>query len=936
MKFISGGDFVFPFSFKTYFNEQIYLWSYNAGVPNLDEIIRFFIRLPNVLIYGLTGSNVAVSYFYICGIALVCFLSFRYFCKHFIDIKDKKTLFALSLLYTLNPIFLGNYAKIGLILAATMLPLLITFVRKYFDTEKLRYLLLIVLALNVSFIHPFTLAVNIGLTAAYFLALSLKDRGTFVRSLPKLAIAGITGLLINAYIILSVLSLGSVEKRLLSQNLSDTSLSSANLTNIANTGDILTAFSMSKNVFLDFQFYNGAYKYLYFVGVYVLLALLIWLFMSGYYKMVKKYKKFLLISMLGFLGLMLLTTGTFMGVDTFLGLLAKLPGGWAFRSPLKWQLYMPLFFCAIIALLLEVQRIDYRKYSYMALGVIIILINGYIGYDMTKKLLLPDTSHVVLQTQNIPASSSRALLIKDAQCYLYFTHDFSMLNNIREVYAAHAVQLKEIDAPDVEGVNLNNYAQVISCSKPKELDLYSFKEVGNISTSANQLFAFDNQNTKPKVYLTELVGIPHASLNLGTKQSLLDPSEKARSDFVDQEDKIASSKSIAELFETVSSKDIEEGALQSVLNLEYFKNNPEIVTKENTHYKIEDQKISLFAGNPKGTQNLDGTLDIPQELTQNESIKISYSNENYRLNNLVKNPSLEEGLWQSKIGDCFNYDSSPKISMQLNADDKTDGKQSLELRAERHVACTGPNEFPAIGNESYLVYFDYKTSKGMPAKYNLAMNGYKNYDFEERLPDTKGQWKSYSQILDAPFGTGSMKLTFYSIPSVEKGETTTLYDNIRIIKVPKIAGKFFVATKGSGSQTASSTVRYQSLNPSKITVTLTEVKGTVNLVLNDTYNNGWHVIASNNSYLPFGIRSLPAQHIKINRQENAWLLDVDAYCSKGNACTANSDGTYTLQANIEFLPQRWLWLGLSLSSTALVAALAYIVGSRIHDQRRGI
>jgi hypothetical protein len=934
MKFISGGDFVFPFSFKTYFHEQIYLWSYNGGVPNLDEIIRFFLRIPNVLVYGLTGSNVAVSYFYIATIAVACFLSFRYFCLNFIDIKDPKTIAILSLLYTFNPIFLGNYAKIGLILAATMLPLLLTFIKKFYATEKIRYLLLVILALNISFLHPFTLAVNFAAAATYFVILGMRERDTLLRSIPRLVVVVGVALLINAYIILSVVSLGSVQKGLLSQNLSDTSLSSANLTTIANTGDILTAFSMSKNVFLDFQFYHGAYKYLYFLGIYMLLALVIGLFMSGYYHMVKRYKKFLLVAMLCFLLLMLCTTGTFMGVGAFMALLAKLPGGWAFRSPLKWQLYMPLFFCAITALLLEVQQKEYKRYAFMAIGVIFVLINGYLGYDVGRKLIKPDSSRVALQTQHLAPTASRALLVKDAQCYEYFNTDFTLLNNIREAYAADAVQLKEIDAPDVKGINLNNYAQIVSCSKPKELDMYAFKASGNMSTDGKSLLVFNNEHAKPKVYISNLFAIPKDSLNLATKQGILKDEEKLHADFVDQEDNIASSKSMTELFETIGSENIEEHALTAVLNLQNFKNNPTIVSKEKAYYTIDGDTLSLSAQPEKGSQETAEQQPLPASLLSQDVLKIRYTDKNYRLNNLVKNGSLDDGLWQDKVGDCFNYDSSPSIGMSLNTQDKTDGKQSLELRAERHVACTGPDEFPIIGDESYLVYFDYKTSKDMPAKYNIFMNGYTQSAVEERLPNTKGEWKHFSAIVQAPFGMNAMKITLYGIPSVEKGETTTLYDNVRVIKVPKVGGGFFVGTGIDQTPNTTATVTSTTLNPTKVAIRMEKAQGQITLALNDTYSKGWKLHAPDHSLLPFGIRYAPAQHIKINRQENAWILDVDKYCSQSSRCISNEDGTHTVDMVIEFMPQRWLWVGLAISSITLISLLTYIGFSYKRDRKQ--
>lgn len=929
MRFITGGDFVFPFNFKTFFNEQIYLWSFNSGVPNLDEILRFFVRLPNLLIYAITGSNVAVSYFYIFSVALVCFLSFLYFAKQFIGIKDKTVLILLSLFYTFNPVFLGNYAKIGLILAATMLPLLLTYEKQYFRSGKFRYLIFIILAINVSLIHPFNLVLNFSVASAYFIALAVKERSSFLKEIPKILSGILLALMINAYAMLAVFSIGSIDKSQLSQNLSDTSLSSTNLLTIANTGDIFTAFSLSKNIFLDFHFYNDMYKYLYFVGVYILIGLMLALFLLAYEKLTKKFKKYLLVFVAALLVLILFSTGTFMGVDNFLSLLERVPGGWAFRSPLKWQLYIPLCISAVIVLLLETYKGQYKKFLIVTLCSAAILINGFVGYEVFKNLILPNSSEVAVQT-NQSVYEARALLIKDSSCNKYFNEDFSLLNNIREAHAAESIQLKEIDVDDLELVNLSNFTYLIACSRNDQINDYNFKEIGNLSTSNKELIVFENERPKPKAYITKLIAIADDSYNFTTKQEMFSE-DVSFTDFVNRSDKISSAIFYEELFETIKSQDVHNEKIVTQLDV----GNTDKLTlhsKQTAYYKITDNKIELYSKPLVDTTEFRGQLPLPKTLIANEQLSISYEDKDYNLQNLVKNGSLEDGLWQQKVSDCFNYDTSSQISMALNKGSSTEGQASLLLKARRHVACTSPDEFEAVGDESYLVYFDYKTTKNTAARYNVMTSGFDKQYFTERLSDTKGEWKSYSKIITAPHDTGKMKLTLYGIPSLERGETTTYYDNIQVIKVPKVSGQFYITESTTDTEQSAAELSYEKLSPIKTKVTIKNATGLINVAHNDSFASGWELQENETSPWSLKAKTLPARHFKINRQENAWQINVDEYCKENYRCIKQEDSSYTFTAVIVFAPQRWFVMGLLISVMSLVIASTYIYLSYRRDK----
>jgi hypothetical protein len=67
-------------------------------------------------------------------------------------------------------------------------------------------------------------------------------------------------------------------------------------------------------------------------------------------------------------------------------------------------------------------------------------------------------------------------------------------------------------------------------------------------------------------------------------------------------------------------------------------------------------------------------------------------------------------------------------------------------------------------------------------------------------------------------------------------------------------------------------------------------------------------------------------HYKLNDFLNGWYVDPQALCQSDTAaCTRNADGSVDLEMTLEFFPQRWFYLGLIISSTTLLACLAYLL-----------
>jgi hypothetical protein len=379
LRFLSNGDYIFPFDFYHFWIEHFYMWSIQSGAPNPDGLIRLPARLPEILVFGLFG-NIGLDYFFVLSTVAICFVSFFLFCRHFLRIKQLSIQIICALFFALNPIFLGYISKVGLILAVAMLPLCLLAIQATFKRKQMRYLLLLVLFLNVSLVHPFTFTVNLFVSGILFVAYA-RTHFYFLRDKwPRLAVVAILALLLNAYFILPLASLGTIDKGAISDSAAAAPVDYTRLVEIANTGNIFTAFSLSKDVLKDYEFYNAVYQGFYFLGAFILYGILFGLYIRHEKKFEQLDRRRFLIGLAIFLLLLVLSTATFLGAGTLIKTLITLPGGWMFRSPLKWQLYIPIALFAMLAITLKYSASGKRKkYIIGGLACSFLLLNSYVA-----------------------------------------------------------------------------------------------------------------------------------------------------------------------------------------------------------------------------------------------------------------------------------------------------------------------------------------------------------------------------------------------------------------------------------------------------------------------------------------------------------------------------------------------------------------------------
>lgn len=949
MRYLSNGDFIFPFNASFYWIKQIYIWSYQTGAANPDGIIRMPARLLDALVFALFG-NIAIGYFYLFSSLAIVFASFYYFAHKFLGIKNARIKLLGALFFTLNPIFLGNLAKIGLILAVAMLPLCLTVIQEGFTRHRFRFFLLWIVFLNISLIHPFTFTVNLFASGCYFLYMAWQNRKFTLRAIPNFIVVGIAALLLNSYVILPIASIGSVSKDVLSSDVTSSPTNYTSLVAIANTGNIFTGLSLSKNVLKDFEFYNPTYANFYFLGVFMLYALLLYVYLRIEPRLNTTERRRIVVFMAAFLMLVLLATVTFLHMAALIKLLIGLPGGWMFRSPLKWQLYIPFALFTILTLLLgHVRSSTRRKFIYIGLACMFLLMNSFLIADIYKKLLRPRSVSYFSTLQNIDLDHKNLLVVNSDNCFSYAEDNPTVMTELNQVLISQNVQVKQIGIGDADTVNLSSYDYIIGCQDTMQSMLskdYDFKLQKTFASNAFQLYA--NNASHPYVFTTpDLFALSHTS-KLGDKNTFATQVLNKSFDFVDAtKSDNQSTTSLQDVFDALSFKNLQGSTATTNVQLIHPGDHTLYIQNDNQtlYYTEQSNQILVSAVPQKGyatARSVAGTNEVSVNTEGNKQISFSYTDPAYHFQNIIPDASLERGLWQKKVGDCYAYDDQPEVYMSTSHD-ASDGKSSLELSAKNHIACSGPSDISVKPRQHYLLSFDYKSIGGRFAGYYVGYNDANGTSIGAHLQDTEGKWQTFSEDLVVPEGATKLHLSLYAYPDgsgIDAG--TARYDNFHLTAVPNIQGRFYFVSNPKTPLAAPKKTEYKVLNPTKASLHVHGATTPFYLTSKETYAPQWQLELEGkdaDAWSPLSHAPLISNknHLKINSSMNGWYINPMQICAQtSSACTKNADGSFDINLVMEFLPQRWFYLGSLISGGSLVVAGLYFIYDARHDriQRR--
>ena len=333
-----------------------------------------------------------------------------------------------------------------------------------------------------------------------------------------------------------------------------------------------------------------------------------------------------------------------------------------------------------------------------------------------------------------------------------------------------------------------------------------------------------------------------------------------------------------------------------------------------------------------------GQLSIPEpEVTYTQhDLDVSrktptfrYVDESFDYKNVVRNGSFEDGTWQNKPIDCNNYDKDPKIGMDISKSSKTDGTQSLQLEATKHVACTYTSVDVMPGTD-YVLSFDYQ---GDPASQAGYFADFSEVDggAQDQIAITDRKWHTYSTKVHIPAMVTNVRLYLHAYESNGSSKNIVRFDNVKMTAVPSAEGQFYVVTQSNKALTRPEKVAFQTDSQTHRTVRVSGAEGPFVLSLSETYHPGWRLELDNakvsgiNALLPGAQADFAADHFQLSGYGNGWYVDPATLCAHNAAgCTKRDDGRYDINLVAEFVPQRWFNVSRALSVSTLVLSGGYL------------
>lgn len=918
MKFLSNGDYIFPFESAQYWAEHVYTWSFQSGAPNPDGIIRLPGRLIHILIFIASG-NLAFGYFYVASCLVVAFLTFLWFSKNFLGVHARGVQILGSAFFALNPIFLGNLSKIGLVLAVAMLPLALTALKRGFEDKRFSYFLIAVAALNISLVHPFTFSVNL-LVCGVYLIYTIRKHHIFIRdNLHKFGLLIATALLLNAYLILPLMALGTVDKGAISDTVSHTPVNYTSLVDIANTGDIFTALSLSKGVLKDYEFYGALTWPFYFLGVFGFYVLLL----VAYLRIEKHAKPFdrrrFVVCLSVFLLLLVLSTASYLQADAIIKWLIGLPGGWMFRSPLKWQLYMPLvLFTALVVAMKYMQDRRVRRMLYTGFAAAFVLMNGYLFTQIYERLLTPRTVTYFGVLEQTDLAGKKLLFVNSSPCMTLARENPALATELNQVLISKDVQVKRVGSGSLNTINLAQYDFVVGCNGTMDDNLltgqYHFSLKGYLAGDAYQMY----QNTQPRPYATAVSDVFALSTaeNLGGKFTFSQNALNRPFNFIDGNQNRPTT-GLQTVFGRLTPASIKDGRLQALLKpLRDQKQQLFVNSDQPLYVSAQRTQVTASATPQENAKTPVESGVLPLKIPPGDDLTLTYQDPAFTYQNILPNPSMEDGLWQEEVGDCNNHDDNASLAMGLSKQHKTDGEKSLLLQADRHIACTGPEPIRVQPGEHYLLSFDYQAF-GRGAGYFAGFDGPQQASTSERLSGQGWKWQQFSKIIEVPPDATNLQLFVYGYPPSEPTEPGEVhYDNFGLTRMPDVQNRFFLVSGSAQDHAAEAPgINSTKVNPAKHLLHVKNARSPFYISTKESYHRLWRL---------FGVSS--QDHVRMNGNMNGWYIDPQKLCEDGNVpCAANADGTYDIELAMEFTPQRWFYIGCLITLVAGVGAAVFVV-----------
>lgn len=969
--YIQHADYSFPLEPSRFIDRHIYLWSYNSGSMSIDSTIRVFSRFIYVVAFKLYGDNLGFSYFFGLINTLIIYLSGYVFTRYFLELKDKYWSHLLSLFLVLNPVFLGNFSKLGLLFAVGLLLLLVTATKKLFQTSGSSaywfYACAIILLINFSFVHPFNFLLNVGVFFGYFLYYGFTHKDWINNNKKNIALSVLLGIGTHLYILVSVLVTGSLDKSVISNSIGQSSQEQF-LLDIANNKSIFESFTLAKSVFIEYDFYPENGRYLYLFGIALLYLGLGILFFKRSQSRYNRNKLQLIAALVIFLLLLLITTGAVYDFVErgYTYLYTNIPGGWAFRSPLKFQLFVPVMLIALYALLVKSLPDNARRVKIVSAVIMstgILFSSTYLVVQVYQNLLTPKefTTSPLDRLDYEEIRNKRILYVSSEGCRenkILYPEEYRKLIYYFNSRENTFTVLNDLTYENQRGL-YDNFDYVIRCdTEPLPLETFAeyyldtehnysiwrntlaqpvtltseIIQTKNRFISSSEVGVLAEYGLREYAYAADISDLDSLSSNVFFDIYNNQGEQIASEELTNKKDGYYIGRNYPDLRYTLGEGELRIFTEASVkVYAEEFESNevyadsPEVadIIVNGVTIPLREGEHKLASLNKDIVVKIGETeFQVPSQLQKTNSPLTPENNpfelqisDYYTLQ--VSDPRLgfENGLWTEEVGNCFNYDDNPQIGMSLNSEVVLEGENSLFLSATRHNACTNLT-FSVEPEDEIQLVIPYYTTNPERFVYQLTFNDTdKTVVSETHFTEETDSWSQVEAFVDTPPGATEATLRL-EVPQGQDSATNTFYfDDIRVSQNPQLSERFFYTRESlTPRNVLEGGAEINKINPVEYDLTLRDLAaGRYYLLWQENFHPGWQI----DEYLE-------QVHFRARGLRNGWVLDVEEYCKQTQECVSHGDNTYTVNLKISFAPQKSYFVSLFVSGLAIVSALAYI------------
>jgi hypothetical protein len=382
--------------------------------------------------------------------------------------------------------------------------------------------------------------------------------------------------------------------------------------------------------------------------------------------------------------------------------------------------------------------------------------------------------------------------------------------------------------------------------------------------------------------------------------------------------------------------------------------------------KVELRLLEKLTEIPLSSMN-SGYEKLPF-VAQEGTSTFRYVDAYYSGKNIIPNPAFESGLWQDKVGDCYNYDNDPELRMSIYNGLSRQHSNSLQLEAQRHVACT--SQSIPISEGTYQFSFDYESPNAHSMRYFLVFDDSGKTGVKDEVAIDDKEWKSYSKIITVPKGVSNATLYVYSSQTNQTQWVVNRYDNFSLVLVPEIQNNYIYVSKSNKVDKIQNpgSVTFTVVDTTKKLVSVNGAHTSFYLAMSENYYPKWQAELNNSksngrftSWIPW-VHPDKIQddfHFKLDGFLNGWYVDPVALCATSKnresgisssslstlrtlqtsdslkpGCSVNPDGSYNMELIIEFTPQRWFYVGLIISGVTLFSCISYLGYDFVRSRRR--